>query len=511
MLAPDRRTQTYWQLEPLSIVVTLCDMRRLVFAALAVVAVGLVIGCGSSSTSGAPSPTVQTLSYFPSTAPFVLTVQTDPHASGAKDRQTLERRFPQSALLQTALFAQLAKLGIDYNKDIKPLYGNPIAVGLLRTQSATTQTPFLGVWITRSQSALATLVKKLGASLHSSGTHDGAKLYSGGGGSLAIDGPTVLLARTPQDIETALDRHKNGQGISAADYAALTSGLPSGSLVQMFGDLAQVLSTPQAAKARQIPWVAAIKGYGVAITATAKAIAIHFHIDTTGRPLSASQLPLAAGASSPGVASSAPLQMGLRNLIQPIQFLESAVQATTPGQYATFTRRVSRLKRRAGFDLNAFIATLTGTFDISSDTKTTIARVGVANPAAVKTMISKLVVTPSLAFAKGTKISALGGGLYELREASGTKLTLGVVADQLLAGKATPAEIRAFARAPTSTVPGATGAASFRVGLVELLHITLKRTPSPAAQQLLGLLGDLTGSVSATPSGMSGTATLALK
>jgi hypothetical protein len=211
------------------------------------------------------------------------------------------------------------------------------------------------------------------------------------------------------------------------------------------------------------------------------------------------------------VAASAPIQMGLRNVVQPIQFIESAAQAINPAQYAHFTRRVSSLKRRAGFDLSAFIATLTGTFDISSDTKTTIARVGVSNPASVKAMINKLAGAPSLAFAKGTQIYPLGGGLYDVREASGVDLTVGVVANQLLVGKATPADIRAFARSATTTVPGATGAMSFRVGLLDLLHITLKRAPSPAAQQLLGLLGDLTGSVSATASGLSGTASLALK
>jgi hypothetical protein len=52
---------------------------------------------------------------------------------------------------------------------------------------------------------------------------------------------------------------------------------------------------------------------------------------------------------------------------------------------------------------------------------------------------------------------------------------------------------------------------AFRAALLDLLHITLKRAPSPTAPQLLGLLGDLTGSMSATPSGRSGTASLALK
>jgi hypothetical protein len=39
----------------------------------------------------------------------------------------------------------------------------------------------------------------------------------------------------------------------------------------------------------------------------------------------------------------------------------------------------------------------------------------------------------------------------------------------------------------------------------------LKHAPSPTEQQLLGMIGDLTGSASATPSGLTGSATLVLR
>ena len=82
---------------------------------------------------------------------------------------------------------------------------------------------------------------------------------------------------------------------------------------------------------------------------------------------------------------------------------------------------------------------------------------------------------------------------------------------QLLLGKGTPVQIRAFAHVPSTTVPRAAGAVAFRVALQDLLHLTLKGTPSAAAQQLLNVLGDLTGSASATANGLDGSATLALK
>jgi hypothetical protein len=511
MLAPDRRPQTYCQLDDACVAVTLSHVRGLLFAALAVVAVGLVAGCGSSRSSGTPSPTLQTLSYLPATAPFVLTLQTDPASAGVKKTRALEQNFPQATLLRTALFARLGQLGIDYNKQVKPLFGNPIAFGVLSARSDGSQTQFLSAWVTRSQSALAALVKKLGPALKSSGTHDGATLYTVGGGTLAIDGPTVLLARSPQDVDAALDRHKSGQGISSSQYARLAAGLAGGSLMQMFGDLTQALSVPGTAKARRVPWVAAIESYGASIDATARAMTIHFHLDTTGRSLSSSQLPLAAGSSPPGVAGSAPIQMGLRGVSQLVQFLEATEQATEPARYARFAKRAGTLKRRTGFDLNTFVAMLTGTLDISSDTKTTIGRVGVSDPASVTAMLKKLAAAPSLAFSKDTRLHPLGGGLYDVHEPSSSDLTMGVVTDQLLLGRATPGQIRAFAKAPAGTVPGATGAVAFRVALQDLLHLTLKGAPSPAAQQLLNILGNVTGSVSATASGLDGAATLAVK
>lgn len=91
-------------------------------------AAGLVTACGSSRTTRSPSPTLQTLSYFPSAAQFVDTFQTDPKSLGIKNTRVLEQRFPQAALLQRGLFARLAQLGINYNTQVRPLFGNPIVL-----------------------------------------------------------------------------------------------------------------------------------------------------------------------------------------------------------------------------------------------------------------------------------------------------------------------------------------------------------------------------------------------
>jgi hypothetical protein len=478
---------------------------------LAVVAAMVLVGCGSSKTgTTAQSPTAQALSYFPSDSPLLLTFATDPKSSGIKQFETLKARFPEGALLQTALYARLGQLGINYNTQIKPLFGNPIVFGALSTHLSGARPPYLFVWAAKSQRALNAVIKKLGAGLQSAGSHDGAKLYQAGGETVAVDGPIVFLAQSADEIDGALDLHKQGRGITAAQYAQLHAGIPSGGLMQAFGSLTGVLSTPKAALARRIPWIAAIKSYSASIDAGAGGLTIRYHVDTTGRQVSSSQLPIAAGPQAPSLAGTLPIQTGLRGLSQSLRFTEAAFRAAAPGQYSTFTRRVSKLKQRTGFDLNTFIGLLTGDLNVVSDTHTTIARVGVGNPSAVARMLAAVVRAPGLTFKPGTKVSPLGRGLYEVQEKT-TELTLGVVGDQLLLGKATPAQIRAFAAAPSAPVAGTSGAMTFKIALLDLLHLTLKRTPSTAARQFLNLLGDVTGSATATPGGLSGIVTLALR
>lgn len=152
--------------------------------------------------------------------------------------------------------------------------------------------------------------------LSSTGTYDGAQLYSVGSYATAITGPTVLFARSAQVLDAALDRHAHGQGITSADYARATTGISSHGLIEMFGDLSKVLAAPSAAKSRRVPWVAALRAYGASISAAPSGLTIQFHLDTTGKALSASQLPIASGSAAPGVAGNLRAQAPIRDRSQ---------------------------------------------------------------------------------------------------------------------------------------------------------------------------------------------------
>ena len=149
---------------------------------------------------------------------------------------------------------------------------------------------------------------------------------------MAISGATLVFASDPAVVNAALDRHANGGGLTSAEVARETAGLPQDTLFETFGNLSGVLSSASAAKARAVPWVAALRGYGAAISASASGLTFHYHLDTTGASLNASQLPFAPGSAAPSLIASAPISVGIHDPAQIFAFVEAAEQATKPGE-----------------------------------------------------------------------------------------------------------------------------------------------------------------------------------
>jgi hypothetical protein len=483
-------------------------MRRLSTLLMTGLAVVALAGCGSAKPGsvGAASPTIDALSYFPTTSPFVITAATNPKATAVRQ---LQRQSPSYTFAATAIFAQLSRLGIDYNKDIRPLFGNPVVAGVLSadglTGSGYGDTQFLVVWVTKSASKLTSLLGKL--HLSRSGAHDGATLYSVGDAGLATSGATVILARSGATLDAALDRHAHHQGFDSAAYAKATTGVPANGLITAFGDLTPVLSTPSAAKARQVPWVGAITGYAASVSTSQNAMAVRFHLATGGKPLSVSQLPIASGTTSPGIAGALPIGLGIRDPEQMITFVADAIQKTEPAKWASYRRQAAALQQRSGVDIASLGKLLTGQLNLESDTHTTVARAQLSDPSQAQTALAKLVRART---AKGAHVTSLGGGLYKVH--SGTSdLTVGVSDGQLLLGRATPAQIRAFAAAPIPNASANAGSVTFRVALPDLLRTALKRAPSPIAQQLISMLGVITGSAESDTDGLTGTVSIPLR
>lgn len=472
----------------------------------------VLAGCGSSSSASKPSDArIAEYSYFPAGSAFVMSVATDPNAPSIKQAHALEGHFPLAAFGQSALMAKLSQLGINYQADIRPLFGDPVTVGATTsTLSGTASSQFLVAWVTKDATKLTALLKKL-TGIHSSGSRDGATLYStGSAATVAVSGATLIFAADPAVVNAALDRHAHGGGLSSAEVSRETAGLPGDTLVETFGNLSSVLSSASAAKARAVPWVAALRGYGAAISATSSGLTFQYHLDTTGRALNSSQLPFASGAAVPNLIGSAPISVGIHDPAQIFAFAEGAEQATNPAKYSTFLKRQAALKAKTGMDLNGFLRLLTGDLVLASDTHTTIGRVSVSDPAAATQALAKLASAPSGLFPNASSVKKLGGGVYSVKQGK-RPVDLGVIGNQFVVGNTGAAQLRAYAVAPATPASGARGAVAFRVGLTQVLHLALKQAPPKIVQTILASLGDLTGWSSASPSGINGSASIAIK
>jgi hypothetical protein len=483
-------------------------LRRPLLAFLALTAVAAaVVGCGSSSSSSSPASTE--LSYFPSNTPFILSIQTDPNSSAVKDAQSIVGRFPAITFAEAGLISRLQQTGISYQSDIRPLFGEPAMLGDIEpTLSSSSGQNFLAVWVTRSAAKLTALLKKL--HFNAVGSHAGATLYQEGSTMFGVAGSTLIVATTAANLTAALDRHAHGGGMSSSAYSRYVGGLPKDAALQVFGSLSGPLSTPKAVNARRVPWVAALQGYGVAISSTPSGVTLQYRIDTSGRSLSTSDLPIAAGTASPSFAGALPITFALNDPAQVFNFAEAASKDSSPGGYARFLARQASVRAKTGVDLTSLAKLLTGTLIVASDTHTTMGRVAVSDPGTAAADLAKLVTQPKAVFSSATSVSKLGAGFYALKERKQT-ITVGIAGNQLVAGRAPLASLRSFASAPTTPASGAQGSVAFRIGLPQLIRLALKRAPSKVIQTILSSLGDVAGWTSSSPTGLSGSATLALK
>jgi hypothetical protein len=484
-------------------------MRRsfsLIAAVLATVLALALAGCGSSSSS---NPVGSSLSYFPKNSLFVMSLQTDPNSPAIKDMQALLHRFPAVAFGEAALTSRLQQLGLNYDTDIRPLFGNPALIGITAPSSFGARARFLVVWITKDAGTLNGLLKKL--HLPAGQTIDGAKVYSVSTASLAVDGSTLVLGASPDAVRAALDRHAHGGGLTSADEARAMGGLSQSSLISAFGDLTAVLASPSAAQARQVPWVRALRGYGVSISANTSGLNFQYRLDTSGAPLTESQLPIAPGSTPPALGGSLPIAVGVRDPARVARFIEDAERITSPAKYATYLKRQAGVRRQTGVDLNDLLRLLSGDAAVSSDAHVTMARAQLSDAVAGKQILAKLATDPK-AFSSGpVSVSRGPAGFYLFKEPKHTT-TIGVAGNELVLGvRATPAQLTAFASAPATPAPGAQGSVAFRVGLPALLQFALRQAPSATVKTLLSTVGDLTGWLYASPTALTGSATLGIK
>jgi hypothetical protein len=479
-------------------------IRRAVLLPLLAVAL-VAAGCGSKASSGSGLDTA--LSYVPKDAPVVVAIDTDADGDQWQQVNDLIGKFPFGGTVKSQFKSAFnARAGIDYDKDLKPLLGNDFVVAVIGAPDSANP-PFVVAWKVGDEDAARKLLQRNSTK---SASIDGADIYRSGNGDLtALKDSTLLAARTDADLKAALARAGGDDHMTEQDFDDALGDLDENALVRVTGNLQALIASPQAAAARKVPWVAALRTFGLTASAESDGVKLAFDVKTEG-DLQDDQLPLASGATSaPMVRRAGEIGIGLRDPAQAIAFGETAAQITDPAGYAKFKAQKAKLSKQLGIDIDKdVIGQLTGNSEVSIGLDKQVAvRADLSDPAAAESTLAK--AAPRLTKVAKDKSLGLstpknGKGFYALAQANGKKVVFGVVGKSFVAAT-DAARAAQFAGQSPSTVPGAKGALVSASDARALANaIAARQGQGTAAQFVTGALGDLIGSVDSETDGLSG-------
>ena len=485
-------------------------MRRRALSLLLVAIALVVAGCGSKSTG---SSLDSALKFVPKGAPLVVAIDTNPDSDQWKQVDKLIGKFPFGGQVkQQFKSAFTARAGIDYDKDFKPLLGNDFVVAVT---GATSPAPYVVAWKVKDEGKARALLAKDSSKAPSI---EGADVFQTKSGNLtALKDGTLVSTRSKADLEAALKR-ASGDHMTEQDFTAGLGDLNKDSLVRITGDVQPIFAAnPQAsATISKVKWLAALRTFGLTISAQNDGIEEAFSAKTEGQ-LQDSDLPLASGSqSAPVVRRAGEIGIGIRNPSQIFTFAQAVSQLTNSSGYAKFQKQKAKLNKQLGINIDRdLIGQLTGNSAVSVALNGDFAvRADLRDPAAAEATLKK--VAPRLVkIAKGKSLGlstpSNGKGFYALAQANGKKIVFGVVGKSFVAAT-DAARAAQFAGESPSTVPGAKGSVVVATDARALANaIAQQRGQGAAAQIVTSALGDLIGSIDTETGGITGSFKLTIK
>lgn len=488
-------------------------MRRRLFALAAVLALALA-GCGDKgSGSGADSPLDEALGFLPEGAPFAVVIETDPDGGQWKQADKLLDKFGLLAgQAKQGALKELEESGVDYEKDLKPLLGNEAVVGSPALTDGEAE-HFVAAIEAKDEGKLDAILKKQG--VNEVGEKDGFKLYedTDDGDFAARKDAVIVFADTREVLEAAVAQRGRDDRLREDDFTAALADLPEDALVRVYGDLQKLIaSAPEAAPARKVPWVAALRTFGLTLSAQEDGLAIDMLAKTDSSELRPEDLPLALGEKAAPVAGDAKdFLMGLRDPSQIIEFAERTAQLVDPSGYREFELAKAQLGSKLGVDVDRdVIGQFGGNAQLAvAPDGSFAARADLAEPAAFEQTLEKTAdeIPDAMPGAEGATIAKPKAGeqFYALSTADGKTVVFGVVDGRFVVSNR-PERAAALASAPTRGVPGGKGALVFFADAKELAAAVAGIRGGSGAQAgvslFAGALRDITGSVVADTGGV---------
>jgi hypothetical protein len=488
---------------------------RLLAALFACLAVIAVAGCGNDDSSSSGLGGV--LSYVPKDTPFAVSIDTNLDGEQYKSLDAILNRFPGADTIKALLKAQLTmgQEGVDFDKDIKPLLGNPAVisatdVGSFLSDSA--ESGFVAALQVKDKDALDSLVEKTGAKKQ--GEVAGATVYQDQDTSFAVDDDVVVLAGSRELLDAALKRADSGDGMSEDDFDKGLEGLPDDVLARVYVDVQGLLGqSADARSARKIEWIGALRTLGLTVSAQKDSVDVEFNLHTEG-DLSDDDLPVAPG-DEPAQVVQRPgeIGVGLRDPGQLIAFFESALQAVDPETFGDYEQGKRALSAKLDLDVDKdVIGQLTGNVSVSATIGGEFGvRAEVKDPAAFAKTVDKIAdALPQ--FGLGDNVTRQGD-LYTLH--GDTSFVFGVSNGALVVAT-DAARARQLAAAKPKSVEGASGSLVLRADAEGIARQILAQIapqfgiPAPVVPVFAKPFDELRGSIATSTDGMKGKFSLTL-
>jgi uncharacterized protein DUF3352 len=494
-------------------------MRRLILIlALLACTIAVGAGCGGGDDDSSGDPLESALAYVPSGTPFAVAIDTDVEGDQYKALEKILGRFPGGGGIAQSLRNQLeaGAEGISYDKDIKPLLGNPFVVSATDPASflSSSNSDFVAAIQVKDTDALDRIIEK--TKPDERGEAGGGKVYVDNGTAFGVDGDMLVFAASQKLVESALERADGGDHLDLDSFDRSLEGLPEQALARIYVDVQGLLEQdPSASATRQVKWIGALRTLGMTAVAGDDSVDVQFNMRTEG-DLSEEDLPLAAGDEAPGVVRvPGEVAFSLRDPSQTLAFFESTFQTLDPQSFGDYETGKKAIQQRFGIDVDKdLFGQLTGDLAVSVAVDGAFgARAEVADPAAFGKTVDRLAdALPQLGAGLGVTGVSRRGDLYEARLANGGRFAFGMADGAFVAGSDVKRALAAGSAQPED-VPDAKGSLVTAASAQELAIQILDRFAPDlglGGSLFAGPLKDLSGSVVTTTDGMRGSFSLTL-
>jgi hypothetical protein len=199
-------------------------MRRLMTTALVLSAI-LVAACGGGDDSG--SALDSALSYLPKDAPFALALDTDLEGDQYQALQEHLNKFPFGDQIEESLRQQFEQSsgGGDFDKDVRPMLGNPLVVGGTDVKELSGGSGFVAALQVRDEGKLDDLLDQ--EKPRKVGEASGATIYEDDGTVIAIEDDMVVLGSDRQEVTITSTRRPSTRDSAACPRAPWRASTPT--------------------------------------------------------------------------------------------------------------------------------------------------------------------------------------------------------------------------------------------------------------------------------------------